>query len=201
MSDWLSECDNRTRRPALLQGLWRGSNAKYEEDMKTMMALSSEIVAKRKASPIAKQDLLTLMLSGRDPKTGQGLSDENIAHNLLTFMIAGHETTSGMLSFALYNLLKHPDAMAKIREEVDEVIGEEPLDVAHLGKLPYMNAVLRETLRVTPSIPARGTCPKEDTTVLNGKYALKKDASILILNTATQFDPAVWGDDVRSSLF
>ena len=44
-----------------------------------------------------------------------------------------------MLSFALYNLLKNPDSMAKLRDEIDNVIGEEPLNVSHLGKLPYLN--------------------------------------------------------------
>lgn len=46
---------------------------------------------------------------------------------------------SGMLSFVLYNLLKNPDSMAKLRNEIDEVIGEEPLQINHLGKLPYLN--------------------------------------------------------------
>lgn len=58
-------------------------------------------------------------------------------------------------------------------------------------------AVLRETLRVTPSIPVRSTTAKEDTTIGGGKYAVKKGSTILLIYDCAAKDPAVWGDDVR----
>lgn len=54
---------------------------------------------------------------------------------------AGHETTSGTLSFAFYRLLKNPDSYRKVQEEVDEVIGKGPIKVEHISKLPYITAV------------------------------------------------------------
>jgi cytochrome P450/NADPH-cytochrome P450 reductase len=124
-----------------------------------------------------------------------------------------------MLSFALYNLLKHPEAMAKLRAEVDEVLGDQPLQVSDLGKFPYLTGtlslllfycqnlylrqhvgVLRETLRMTPSIPIRSTTPKEDTTLANGRYAVKAGTNILIIHQTAQTDPAAWGEDVSVSL-
>lgn len=59
----------------------------------------------------------------------------------VTFLIAGHETTGGTLSFAMYNLLKHPEVYRKAQQEVDEVIGEGPIKVEHMGKLQYIQAV------------------------------------------------------------
>jgi cytochrome P450 / NADPH-cytochrome P450 reductase len=94
------------------------SNAKFEADKKAMMDLTNEskptchhlvlihltlptVIRKRKESGIEIDDLLGLMLMAKDPETGVGLSDESIANNLVTFLIAGHETTSGLLSFAV----------------------------------------------------------------------------------------------------
>jgi hypothetical protein len=57
---------------------------------------------------------------------------------LITFLVAGHETTSGMLSFTVYYLLRHPQAMQKLRNEIDEVCGDEDITLNHLAKMPYL---------------------------------------------------------------
>ena len=58
-------------------------------------------------------------------RPGERLPDENIRAQCITFLIAGHETTSGLLSFAIYYLLKNPDVLARARAEVDEVLGSD----------------------------------------------------------------------------
>ena len=63
------------------------------------------------------------MLTGVDQQTGERLPDENIRAQCITFLVAGHETTTGLLSFALYYLIKNPDVLARARAEVDEVLG------------------------------------------------------------------------------
>jgi cytochrome P450 / NADPH-cytochrome P450 reductase len=60
---------------------------------------------------------------------------------LLTFLIAGHETSSGTLTFATYYLLKNPETLQKAREEVDEVLGDQPAQVQDLSKLQYINGL------------------------------------------------------------
>ncbi len=67
------------------------------------------------------------MINGKDPETGYQLSDENIRYQMVTFLIAGHETTSGLLSFALYYLLKNPQTLQKAQTEVDQY-GEITID-------------------------------------------------------------------------
>lgn len=81
------------------------------------------------------------MLNGTDPKTGERLDDESITFNLITFLIAGHETTSGMLSYAFYYLLKNPTAYHNAQSEVDEIYGRGPITVGKLTKLSYIDAV------------------------------------------------------------
>lgn len=196
MGDVLRESFARSTRPSVIQAMMTGANAKYDEDIKYMRGLASQIVADRRAHPTDKNDLLTKMLSGRDPKTGEGMSDDNITNNLLTFMIAGHETSSGTLSFAIYYLLKNPDVIRKLRDEIDAVIGEGQPKYEHLSKLPYLTAIVRETLRLQPPASTRGVKAIEDTVVGDGKYAIKAGAPFLIQTWVAMRDPALWGEDV-----
>ena len=83
------------------------------------------IVKERRASGEPGNDLLGHMLVGTD-KQGNTLPDHNIVAQCGTFLIAGHETTSGLLSFAIAYLLKHPEVVARAQEEVDRVLGTDP---------------------------------------------------------------------------
>jgi cytochrome P450 / NADPH-cytochrome P450 reductase len=141
MGDFLVECGRRDRRPQFANFFYRKSEQKFYADIELMRKTSDEVLKVRKENPSDRKDLLNAMLNGVDPKTGQKMSDSSITDNLITFLIAGHETTSGLLSFAFYELLKHPLAYRKAQEEVDEVIGRSAIKVEHLSKLPYISAV------------------------------------------------------------
>ncbi|KAJ6460262.1 fatty acid hydroxylase [Mycena sanguinolenta] len=195
MADFLGESGLRANRPWVLQAVMRGMTAKYEADIKTMRDLADQIVAARKSHPIAKRDLLDIMLNSRDPKTGQSMTEQSIAENLLTFLIAGHETSSGMMTFMVHFLLKNPETMRKLRAQIDEVLGDRPVQYEDFVKLPYLIAVMRETLRLAATAPMRSTQPLEDTTIGGGKYAIKKGTTIVIQTWELHRDPAIWGDD------
>ncbi|RPD57416.1 bifunctional P-450/NADPH-P450 reductase [Lentinus tigrinus ALCF2SS1-7] len=194
MTDFLIESGRRSRRLTLVQAIMSGTNAKYEEDQRIMGELVSDILEDHRANPPAKPDLVQVMLTGRDKETGLGLSDASIKHNLLTFLIAGHETTSGMLTFTIYFLLKNPEALRKLREEVDTKLGDRPMGVQDVNKFPYLLAVMRESLRLGPTAPGRVVTPIEDT-VLAGKYAVEKGVPIIIGIYTSHRDPKVWGED------
>ena len=96
------------------------------------------------------------MLVGTD-KQGNSLPDHNIVAQCVTFLVAGHETTSGLLSFVIAYLLKHPEVVARAQEEVDRVLGTDPSvppTVAQIGQLGYIRQILDETLRLWPTAPA-----------------------------------------------
>ncbi|THU98682.1 cytochrome P450 [Dendrothele bispora CBS 962.96] len=196
MTDFLKECFLRASRPSIVQAMMPGATAKFEEDKKFMTSVAERILNERRENPIDKKDLLNTMLLSKDPKTGQGLPDEAIINNLLTFLIAGHETSSGMMSFMTYYLIKNPETWRKLQNEVDEVTGGEPLQVQDLSKLNYLQAVMRETLRLAPTAPSRAVSPVEDV-VLGGKYAVKAGAPIMMQAWTAQRDIAVWGDDAN----
>ncbi|KAJ7234012.1 cytochrome P450 [Mycena haematopus] len=196
MGDFLVESDLRASRPRVLQAVI-GKNAKYQQDIKLMKDLANQIVAEREANPIDKKDLLNTMLHSTDPVTGSKMSSDSISRNLITFLIAGHETSSGMLTFAIYHLLRTPSALRKVRAEIDTVIGDRPATVDDLSKLPYLTAVMRETLRLTPTAGKRGVTPIEDTTLGGGKYFVKAGTTILLHVWNMHRDPLVWGEDAE----
>ncbi|PHH71971.1 hypothetical protein CDD82_6234 [Ophiocordyceps australis] len=197
MGSFLTECGRRTRRPAFAPNfLYRAANEKFYKDIGVMRKTADDVIEARKASPSDRKDLLNAMLNGKDPKTGETLSDDNVASQLITFLIAGHETTSGLLSFAFYHLLKNPSAYQAVQQEVDNVIGRDKIKVEHTTKLPYINAVLRETLRVTSTIFAFNVEPYEDT-LLGGKYLVHKGEVVTALLGQAHLDPVVYGEDAK----
>ncbi|KOS21415.1 Bifunctional P-450:NADPH-P450 reductase [Escovopsis weberi] len=195
MGDFLGECGARNRRPAIVpEFMYRAANQKFWNDIKIMRDTADAVVEARKKTPNNRKDLLTAMLAGVDPTDGTKLDDSNITDQLITFLIAGHETTSALLSFGMWNLLKNPVAYQKVQQEVDDVVGREPVRVEHLSKLPYITAVLRETLRVTPSITAITVEAREET-LLAGKYFVAKAEPVTLLLSCSQMDPLVFGED------
>ena len=199
MVDALAEAGARTRRPEIASKLLLRTRRAYEDDLALMREIADELIAERKRDPegAGKKDLLGIMLQGRDPVTGEGLSDENIRYQLLTFLIAGHETTSGMLSFATYFLMKNPQVLAKARAEVDAVLGDEVPRIEHIAKLKYIEQVLMESLRIWPTAPAYALKPLAETTI-GGRYTVGKRDTLMVLTPMLHRDTSVWGEDVES---
>jgi cytochrome P450/NADPH-cytochrome P450 reductase len=200
MVDALRESGARTRRPEMASKLLVRTRRAYEDDIRLMHDVADTLIAERRRDPdaAAKKDLLGLMLQGRDPVTGEGLSDENIRYQLVTFLIAGHETTSGLLSFTLHFLAKNPEVLRKARAEVDAVLGHELPRVEHLGKLRYVEQTLMESLRIWPTAPAFALRAKEDTTIGDGRYQVKASDTVMVLVPLLHRDPKVWGDDAEA---
>lgn len=200
MTDFLQESGRRARRPAFMNYFYRSAQQKYDTDISMMVDVAKEVVMERKMNPNDKKDLLNAMIKGRDPKTGEGLTDDSIINNMITFLIAGHETTSGMLSFLFYNLLKNPSAYQAAQREVDAVVGRGPVTVDHMSKLPYIEACLRETLRLTPTAPAFSVKLREDgpdAVILGGKWEVRKGQPITCLLPKLHRDPLVYGADAE----
>ncbi|HEU5267750.1 MAG TPA: cytochrome P450, partial [Jatrophihabitans sp.] len=199
MVDALAEAGARARGSEAASTLLLGARRTYEDDLELMKKVADDVIAERKRDPTAaaKKDLLAIMLNGRDPVTGEGLSDENIRFQLVTFLIAGHETTSGMLSFATYFLVKNPEVLAKARAEVDAVLGASLPAVDDVGKLNYIEQVLMEALRIWPTAPAFQLKAYEDT-VIGGRYPVGQRDTVMVLSPQLHRDTAVWGDDVES---
>src|SRR5215470_1804346 len=149
----------------------------------------------RRRGDQAKPDLLGYMLSGIDKQSGERLDDVNIRYQMNTFLIAGHETTSGMLSFAIYFLLNNPHVLQKAYAEVDRVLGRDinaKPTASQVNQLVYIGQVLKESLRLWPTAPAFGLYPYQNETI-GGKYKLRKRTFITVLTAMLHRDKSVWG--------
>jgi cytochrome P450/NADPH-cytochrome P450 reductase len=182
-----------------LEGLFmRARRTDLAADVAFMNRMVDEIVAERRKNAEAAastKDMLNAMMTGVDKVTGEQLDDVNIRYQINTFLIAGHETTSGLLSCALYAMLKHPEVLKKAYEEVDRVLGAD-IDAKptfqQVTQLHYISQILKESLRMWPPAPAYGVSPLKDETI-GGKYKLRKGTFVTVLVMALHRDPKVWG--------
>ena len=204
MNHTLSASSDRLKLGPLVRKMmpWDKSVEKVQQSRALMREIAEQLVQHRRSNPTEKRDLLNAMVKGKDPKTGELMPDALIAANMITFLVAGHETTSGLLSFAMLNLLKNPETYFKAQQEVDKVLGRGKMTVEHMKSLTYINAVLRETLRLTPTVPAfsrsiRNDNPHDVEQLSNGKYALRRDDKVLCLVSKAHRDPKVYGEDAN----
>jgi cytochrome P450/NADPH-cytochrome P450 reductase len=193
----LNEAMSQLQRLPVQEKLMVLTKRQFKHDIQTMFSLVDKIISERKENGNQKvDDLLSHMLNSKDPETGEGLDDENIRFQIITFLIAGHETTSGMLSFAIYFLMKNQEKLQKAYEEVDRNLTEPIPTFRQVTELKYIRMILNEALRLWPTAPAFSLFAKEDT-LLGGKYRLKKGERVSVLLPQLHRDARVWGDDVE----
>lgn len=109
-------------------------------------------------------------------------------------MIAGTDTTSNTTEFVMAEMMREPSTMKKAQEELDAVIGRDAVvEESHIHKLPYLGAVIKETLRLHPTVPLLlPHCPSQSTLV--GGYTVPKGSMVFINVWAIHRDPSVWED-------
>jgi cytochrome P450 len=112
-------------------------------------AVRDEIARRRSGDGSASTDILGLLLSARDDQ-GQPLSTEELRDELVTLLVAGHETSATALAWAFERVLVHPEVLARVRDELASITVGGELDVTAIDRLTYLDAVVRETLRQRP---------------------------------------------------
>ncbi|MFE9369990.1 cytochrome P450 [Streptomyces sp. NPDC006711] len=169
----------------------------FERDSAYLSSVVDDVIAaRRRDGGTTGEDLLGLMLGAAHPADGTTLDAANIRNQVITFLIAGHETTSGTLSFALHHLLKDPTALRLVQREADELWGdtEDPEPTFEdIGRLRFTRQVLSEALRLWPTAAAFTRQAREDT-VLGGRLPLRAGDLVTVLTPMLHRDPA-WGDN------
>ncbi|MDE9366138.1 cytochrome P450 [Luteipulveratus sp. YIM 133132] len=176
--------------------LRRGAKA-FEQHRAYVATTLDGIVRSRIAdADSSTSDLLGLMLHSAHEQSGERLDPVNIRFQINTFLVAGHETTSGALSFALHFMTRDPAVLARAQAEVDAVLGSDPTAVPayeQVAKLRYVRRCLDEALRLWPTAPAFTRGPRTST-VLGGRYPMRSDDWATVLIPAVHRDPQVWGE-------
>jgi cytochrome P450 len=115
------------------------------------------VLEARKSGRLPGQDdLLQRLIDARDPESGTAMDDEQLVDNLLTFYLAGHETTAKALTWTLYLLAREPEWQQRLREEIEQVTGGAPLAAEHLERLVLTEQVVKEAIRLYPPAPMMG---------------------------------------------
>jgi cytochrome P450 / NADPH-cytochrome P450 reductase len=194
----LQESIDALRRPVVLTPIFRRARAQKAADIAAMFALVDEVIQERHRRPRDSwpRDFLSLMLENADPKTGERLSDENIRYQILTFLIAGHETTASLLAFTFHTLARDRGLFLRLRKEIDDVFGPAEPTIKQVMALDLVRRTLSEALRLWPTVPIVTRAAKMDTT-LGGRWAAPKGQMFGLLLRSVHTDPAVWNDPLR----
>ncbi|QRW13170.1 cytochrome P450 family protein [Ceratobasidium sp. AG-Ba] len=188
------------------------------EASKTMRRIGEKLIGDKQAALSQElktgataqgRDLLTLLIKSNMAYENDGhrMSQDEVLGQISTFLVAGHETTGTSATWALYALSRHPDVQQKLRQELLESgLGDEP-DTTDLDKLPYLDAVVRESLRLYPAVPAvlreaahKVSIPtshayKDRQGQETNSITLQKGDGILIPILALNRDRNIWGED------
>jgi cytochrome P450 len=133
--------------------------------------------------PSPQDDLLGRLIAA-------GLDDDLIRDQMLTMLIAGHDTSTALLAWALFLLGSHPEIMAQVKAEVDAVLGDEPPLPGHLPHMPLLDAVIKETLRLYPPIHVSNRRAAEETTIQG--YAIPPNLRVMASIYLTHRDEEIW---------
>ncbi|MCT4684554.1 MAG: cytochrome P450 [Roseicyclus sp.] len=129
----------------------RPGRAAAARDLAGMQAAMDAAIARRRGTgPGAVPDLMDLLLGARDPETGREMTDAELRENLLTFIVAGHETTALTLAWALYLCAFDQDVQARARDEAQTVLGARAAGAEDVPRLGYVRQVVEEALRLYP---------------------------------------------------
>lgn len=148
-----------------------------------------EIIAERRAGGEDRGDLLSMLMLARDEDTGEMMDDRQLHDEVLTMLLAGHETTATTLSWAWALLAQHPEVATRFYAELDAVHGQ-TLAVEDLGRLPYARMIIDETLRLYP--PAYIFSRKVAQTDVIGGFRIRAGSSVDISPYVTHRHPAFW---------
>jgi cytochrome P450 len=159
-----------------------------------LYAIVDDLIERRRATPEG-EDLLSRLLAGRDPRTGQVLSDEEVRDQALIFLLAGHETTATALAFTLQLLARHPGVQARVQEETSTAGPGPGPDVDLVRATPYTQQVLKEVLRLYPPAYAvsRFTAHGD---VVSGTQILP-GSNVFVGTYALHRSPDIWTDPAR----
>ncbi|RIS66637.1 cytochrome P450 [Mycobacteroides abscessus] len=171
----------------------------HAADKKFIRAEVDKIIDVRRINPRVGQspDMLDIMLTAADPVTGDKLDNNNIGNQILTFLVAGSETSANAIAFALHFLATTPDVAAQARAEVDAMWPGRAFpdfQFEQIAKLRYLRLVIDEALRLWPVAPGYFRQAKQDTTIGEGRYAFKKNDWVFV-NLHAAHTHRSWGPD------
>jgi cytochrome P450 len=170
------------------------NNLRFRRDRRALDRVVYRIIQARRHGPTS-HDLLSMLVEARDEETGEGMSDRELRDEVMTFVLAGHETTAVALSWTFHLLARHPDVEACLRDEISRAIGDRVPTVDDLPALRYARMVVEETMRLYPPLPAFGRQSIGGDEI--GGFRIRPRAVVNIVPYVTHRHPDFWKDPER----
>ena len=165
-------------------------NRRLQAALRRLDALVYDLITTRRQSQQDTPDLLSVLLAVRDEETGEGMNDRQVRDEVITLLLAGHETTAVALSWTWYLLAQHQECEQRLYAEVDAVLGGRLPTVEDLPNLPYCHMVLEEALRLYPPAWSFSRNALADDEL--GGYHISAGSTVLLCPYTTHRHPAFW---------
>jgi cytochrome P450 len=168
---------------------------RYQAALEEFDALIGKIIAHERSAATPSDSLLAMLVHMIDEESGQTMTDAQLSDEVKTFFLAGYETTSLTLSWAIDLLTRHPQVMQRLRAEIDGVLAGRAPTFADLPALSYTRMVIQEVMRLRPAswwLPRVATA--DDT--IDG-YTIPSGTTVVSLTYAIHHHPEIWPDPER----
>ena len=165
-------------------------NKHFKKAKNILDDLILDIINYRRQNPSERNDLLSMLMSARDEDTGEGMSDKQLQNEVITLLVAGHETAASSLAWTWYLLAEHLDIAENLQDELQAVLNGSNPSFEKLPQLEYTRRIFDETLRLYP--PAWGIVrtPKKDDEI-NG-YPIPKNSIMTVGAFMIHRHPEFW---------
>ncbi len=174
----LADFRNRFKTIPLPFWLPTPGNLRLKQAVARLDAVIHRIIEQRRAAGEDHGDFLSALLRARDAEDGRGMSDRQVRDEVMTMLLAGHETTANALSWLWYLLGRHPRVEEKLLAELREKLGDREARPEDVPRLPYTACVIHETMRLFPPAYAFGRRAVCDTEI--GPYAVPAGTNVLM---------------------
>lgn len=169
-------------------------NRRFRAAIRVLDKVVQEIIEKRRREQESGgeigRDLLSLLLQARDEDSGEGMDDRQLRDEVMTLLLAGHETTAVALAWTWYRLAQHPEVEERLHEELDHVLNGRTPVYEDLPTLPYSRMILEETMRLHPPIWGLPRQTIADDAIRG--YRIPAGAPVMLFPYVTHRHPDFW---------
>jgi cytochrome P450 len=172
-------------------------NLTFAYRFRALSRLILDDIERRRRDDIRGPDIISILLEARDRKSGDPMPDKQVLDEIVTLIIAGHETTASVLNWTWYLLSQHPDVERQVHAEVDAIAAADPGvdELTQLSRLTYTRHVLEEAMRLYPPVWLFTRRSIEADTV--GGYSIPRQTEVLISPYFIHRHPKFWPDAER----
>ena len=163
---------------------------RFAYEFRQLGRVVQQVIRHRRASGRRQFDFTQMLMESVDPESGQGMSERELLDEVLTLVVAGHETTASALNWTWWLLSHHPQVERRLHEEQDRVGDLGTASYADLDRLPYLFAVLQESMRLYPPgwlLTRRSIGPDR-----LGGHALPPGTDVFLSPFVVHRHPAIW---------